>query len=213
MNVRRLIVLGLVSSCALLAQKWEVGIAGGGNFYTSQTFSGAVSTADASFTTSYAGSVWLGNDSGRFIGGEIRYDVEASRPQLTSGNVEEALGGLTHAIHYDFLLHFAPRTARVRPFVAAGAGIKIYRGTGQEQAYQGPLENVGLLTKTQDLKPMVSVGGGIKFAITRSIQLRLDVHDYLTPFPKNVVTPAAGTKAAGGWLQDFVPMFGLSFTF
>jgi hypothetical protein len=211
MSVRRLIVLGLFSSCALLAQKWEVGVAGGGSFYTSQTFTGSVASADASFTTALAASVWLGNDSGRFVGGEVRYDFETSHPQLT-GSDKETLAGQTHAIHYDFLLHFAPRTSRVRPFVAVGAGVKIYRGTGQELAYQGPLESVALLTKMQDLKPMVSVGGGIKFAISRSIQLRVEVHDYLTPFPTKVITPTAGTKA-GGWLQDFVPTFGLSFTF
>ncbi|MGA2182299.1 MAG: outer membrane beta-barrel protein [Bryobacteraceae bacterium] len=212
MHVRRLIVLSLLSSCALLAQKWEVGVAGGGSFYTSQTFTGSVASADASFTTALAASVWLGNDSGRFLGGEVRYDFEASRPQLT-GSDKETLAGQTHAIHYDVLLHFAPRTARVRPFVAAGAGVKVYRGTGQELAYQGPLQSVALLTKMQDLKPMVSVGGGIKFAISPNIQLRVEVHDYLTPFPTKVITPNQGTKAGSGWLQDFVPMFGLSFTF
>ncbi len=213
MHVRRFIVLGLLSSCALLAQKWEVGAAGGGSFYTSEGFTGSVSSADASFTTALAASVWLGNDSGRFIGGEIRYDFEASKPELSSGGDKETLAGQTHAMHYDVLFHFTPRTSRVRPFVAAGAGVKIYRGTGQELAYQGPLENVGLLTKMQDLKPLISVGAGIKFAITPSFQLRVDVHDYLTPFPTNVVTPAAGTKGGSGWIQDIVPMFGLSYTF
>jgi hypothetical protein len=59
---------------------------------------------------------------------------------------------------------------------------------------------------------MVSVGGGVKFAVTSAIQLRLDVHDYLTPFPKSVIAPAQGSKV-GGWLSDFVAMAGLSFTF
>ena len=213
MQVRRLIVLGLLSSGALLAQKWEIGAAGGGSFYTSDTFTGSVSSADASFTTALAASVWLGNDSGRFVGGEVRYDYEASRPELSANGQKETLAGQTNAIHYDVLFHFAPRASRVRPFVAAGAGVKIYRGTGQELAYQGPLESVGLLTKMQDLKPMISVGAGIKFALSRNIQLRVEVHDYLTPFPANVITPNQGTKAGNGWLQNFVPMFGLSFTF
>jgi hypothetical protein len=38
------------------------------------------------------------------------------------------------------------------------------------------------------------------------------VHDFLTPFPKQVITPAANAKV-GGWLQDFVPMAGLGFAF
>lgn len=211
MHVRKLIVLGFLSSCALLAQKWEIGAAGGGSFYTSQTFTGSVSSADASFTTALAASVWLGNDSGRYLGGEIRYDYEASNPKLSSGGEKETLSGQTHAVHYDLLFHFAPRTSRVRPFVAAGAGVKLYRGTGQELAYQGPLENVGLLTQTQQIEPVVSVGAGIKFAISPAVQLRIEVHDFMTPFPTKVIAPAAGTKA-GGWLQDIVPMFGLSYT-
>jgi hypothetical protein len=212
MHFRKLIVLALLSSCALLAQKWEVGVAGGGSFYTSQTFTGSIASADASFTTAIAASAWLGNDSGRFIGGEIRYDFEAGSPQLTGGGAKETLSGQSHAIHYDILLHFAPRTSRVRPFVAAGAGVKVYRGTGEELAYQGPLESVGLLTQTQQLEPLISVGGGVKFSVSPAIQLRVEVHDYLTPFPTNVIAPNTGTKA-GGWVQDFVPMFGLSFTF
>jgi hypothetical protein len=213
MRVHRLIVLGLLSAGALLAQKWEVGAAGGGSFYTSQTFVGSVSNADASFTTAIAASVWLGNDSGRYLGGEIRYDYEASNPELSANGANETMAGQTHAIHYDFLWHFAPRSSRVRPFLAAGAGVKVYRGTGPALVYQGPIESIGLLTETQDLKPMVSLGAGIKFALTDSFQLRIEMHDYLTPFPSNVITPNTGTKISGAWLQDFVPMLGMSYTF
>jgi hypothetical protein len=212
MHVRKLIFLGFLSACALLAQKWEIGAAGGGSFYTSDTFTGSVSNADASFTTAIAASVWLGNDSGRYLGGEIRYDFEASNPELSGGGAKETLAGQTHAVHYDLLFHFAPRTSRVRPFVAVGAGVKLYRGTGQALAYQGPLENVGLLTQTNDLEPVISVGGGIKFALSPAIQLRIDVHDFMTPFPTKVITPTTGTKS-GGWLQNIVPMVGLSYTF
>jgi len=212
MHVHKLIVLAFLSCCALVAQKWEIGAAGGGSFYTSETFTGSVSSADASFTTAIAASAWLGNDSGRYLGGEIRYDFEASDPKLTGGGTKETLAGQTHAIHYDLLFHFAPRTSRVRPFVAVGAGVKLYRGTGQPLAYQGPLENVGLLTPTNDLEPVVSVGAGIKFNLSPSVLLRVDVHDFMTPFPTKVIAPTAGTKA-GGWLQNIVPMFGLSYTF
>ena len=57
----------------------------------------------------------------------------------------------------------------------------------------------------------MSVGGGVKFQLSPHVQLRLDVHDYMTPFPKNVITPNSGAKV-GGWLMDFVPMVGISYT-
>jgi hypothetical protein len=212
MSKGRFILVAAVFSCAAMAQKWEVGVGGGGDFYTSQTVQGAVSSADASLTTAIAASAWLGNDSGRLLGGELRYDFEDSSLKLSSGGTTATFAGQTDAVHYDFLLHFTPRGSRIRPFVAAGAGIKLYRGTGAQSAYQSPLQDVAVFTQTKDLTPLVSAGAGVKIAITNNIQLRVEVHDYLTPFPTKVITPASGAHVSG-WLQDFVPMFGLSFTF
>ena len=87
----------------------------------------------------------------------------------------------------------------------------MFTGTGKEQEFQ-PLSNVALLTKTSEVKPLVSVGGGVKFSLSPAVQLRLEAHDFLTPFPKSVIAPAPGSTI-GGWLQDFVVMAGLSFTF
>jgi hypothetical protein len=93
--------------------------------------------------------------------------------------------------------------------VAFGGGIKIFRGTGQEAVAQ-PLSRIALLTKAQDLVPMASVGAGFKVRLSASASLRFDVHDYLTPFPKQVITPVAGNLK--GWVHDIVPMVGLAFT-
>jgi hypothetical protein len=95
--------------------------------------------------------------------------------------------------------------------VSAGGGIKIYRGTGSEVAFQ-PLSNFALLTKDQDLTGLLSLGAGLKFALAPHIQLRLDVHDYLTPFPKQIIAPAANAKVSG-WMQDIVPMAGIAVTY
>ena len=193
------------------AQRWEVGIAGGGNFYTSQTFKNAVGNADAGLANGFAVSAWLGNNTSNVVGGELRYDYERSDLKLSSGGTQVNFGAQTNAIHYDFLLHFAPSESPVRPFVAAGGGVKHYSGTGAEQAFQ-PLSNIALLTKTSQIEPLVSIGGGLKFNLAKSVHLRLEVHDYLTPFPKNVIAPAQGSKV-GGWLSDFVVSAGLSFAF
>jgi len=203
--------VALAVAPAALAQKWEVGVGGGGNFYTSQSFTNPAGSADAKLGNGFIVSAWLGNNSGRLLGGELRYDYEQSDLKLSSGGTNVSFGAHTNAIHYDFLLNFAGHEARVSPFVAAGAGVKVYSGTGKEQAFQ-PLSNIALLTKTNELKPMVSVGGGVKFKITSAVQFRAEVHDYLTPFPKGVIAPAQGTKV-GGWLSDFVAMAGLALTF
>ena len=201
----------LASAPAALAQKWEVGVAGGGTFSTSQTFKNAVTNADAGLANGLAVSAWLGNHSNGTVSGELRYDYEHTDLKLSSGGTNVSFGAMTNAIHYDFLLHFAPSESHIRPFLAAGAGIKMFTGTGKEQEFQ-PLSNIGLLTKTSQVEPMVSIGGGVKMAISPGIQLRLEAHDFLTPFPKNVIAPAPGSTV-GGWLQDFVVMAGLSFSF
>ena len=205
------LVAVLAAAPAALAQKWEIGVGAGGSFYTSQTVKSAIANADASLASGLALSAWLGNNSGRLMGGELRYDFENSDLQLKSGGTTVKFGAQTHAVHYDFLFHFTPRESKIRPFVAAGAGIKAFRGTGTEAAFQ-PLGNIADLTKTSQVKPLVSVGGGVKVALGPAIQIRLEAHDYLTPFPQNLISPASGAKV-GGWLQDFVIMGGLSFTF
>jgi hypothetical protein len=204
-----LIMLACMPS--MFGQKWEVGGGVGASFYTSQDYKNAVSAAKAGLSDGLLASFWLENNSSNLVGGELRYDYENTNLKLSSGSSSVSFGANTHAFHYDFHLHFTPRGSRVRPFVAAGGGVKLYRGTGKEAAFQ-PLSSLALLTKANEITGLVSVGAGIKLAVARALQLRFEVHDYLTPFPKTVIAPAQGSKVSG-WLQDFVASAGLSVTF
>ena len=58
---------------------------------------------------------------------------------------------------------------------------------------------------------MISVGAGIKTKLGNNWSLRLDVHDYITRFPREVIQPNAGASV-GGWIHDIVPLIGLSWT-
>jgi hypothetical protein len=89
--------------------------------------------------------------------------------------------------------------------------MKLFRGTGQEQAYQ-PLMQYGYFTRTQVVKPMASFGAGIKYALTPRLVLRTEFRDYITPFPTELIAPAPG-QTFGRILQNFVPMVGISYTF
>lgn len=207
-----LAAVGLLScSPAIFAQRWEVGAGLGGSFYTSQDISNAAASAKAGLSNGLAASFWLGNNTGNLLGGEVRYDYEHDNLRLSGSGQNVSFGSDTHALHYDFLLHFAPQESRIRPFVAAGAGVKFFRGRGPESAFQ-PLSSIALLTQATDIKPLISVGAGVKVSFARALQLRLEVHDYLTQFPTNVIVPAAGAKT-NGWLQDLVAMGALAFTF
>jgi hypothetical protein len=200
----------IVCSVAAMAQKWEVGGGVGGGFYTSQDVTSSAGSASAKLQTGLAGGVWLENNGQGHWSGELRYEYQMGNLALSSGGTTATFGAHTQQFHYDIMWHATPSESRIRPFVEAGAGIKLYQGTGAQTAYQ-PLSNFALLTQQQDLTALVSAGGGVKFQISQHLQLRLDVHDYMTPFPKNVITPNSGAKV-GGWLMDFVPMVGISYT-
>jgi hypothetical protein len=207
----KILSMALVCSATLtMAQSWEVGGGVGGGFYTSQDVTSAAGSATAKIQTGLAGSVWLGNTwQGRRWSGELRYDYGMGNLSLNSGSTSASFSARTQQFHYDLMWHATSSESRIRPYLAVGGGVKLYQGTGAQVAYQ-PLSNLALLTQQQDLTPLVSAGGGLKFQMSRHVQLRLDVHDYLTPFPKNVITPNAGAKV-GGWLQDIVPMIGISY--
>ncbi len=194
------------------AQKWEFGGGVGGAFYTSSDVTGPTGSAAGKVGMGVAGAAWLDNNSNGHWGGEIRYDYQQGALQLNGGGQSASFGAYNHALNYDILWYPTSNGSRMRPFVSVGAGIKIYEGSGSEVAFQN-LSNVALLTQQQDLTPLAVVGGGVKWQISPRLQMRFEVHDFLTPFPKKVITPNVGEKIGGlGWLQDFTPMVGISYT-
>jgi hypothetical protein len=201
-----------VATPAAFAQKWEVGFGAGGSFLTSETIDSPEGNANATRNPGLALSAWLDNNIGSgLFGGELRYDHENGDLKLSSGGTSTTFGSQSNAIHYDFLYNFTSSESAVRPFVAAGGGVKWYSGTGTEQVVQ-PLSNIAVFSDVRDMRAMVSVGGGIKFNVAKSTLLRLEVHDYLTPFPSKLIAPTSGSNV-GGWLQDIVVSAGISFAF
>jgi hypothetical protein len=202
-------LIGLAPSA--IAQKWEFGGGVGGNFYLSRDVSNGSTTASAGVRTNIASGVWLGQNASGKWGGEVRYDYERGDYSLERGSASTTFGGDSHALHYDILWHATARGAKVRPFLAAGAGVKVYRATGQPVLVQ-PLSQYALFTHGNELKPMLSLGAGVKWQIAQSLQLRLEVHDYITTFPKQIIAPNAGSNVSGV-LQNIVPMLAIAYTF
>jgi hypothetical protein len=59
---------------------------------------------------------------------------------------------------------------------------------------------------------VISLGGGVKFRLYKTIILRGDFRDYLTTFARRQIVPAANGTARGIF-QQFTPFFGVSCTF
>lgn len=196
---------------ACLAQKWDVGGVTGGGFYNHVGVSNAVSGATAGLENGFGFGAILGQNVSEHLSGEIRYEYQFSDLKVSRSGENVTFGGHSHTMHYDVLFHSRSVRSRVRPFVALGGGVRVFRGTGTETSYQ-PLSSFVLLTRTQEWKPMVTFGGGVKYAISPRLSLRVEVRDFLTTFPVKVIAPAPGSHLSG-WLHDVVPMIGVTFVF
>jgi hypothetical protein len=211
MSFHRFLALLILAGGGCFAQSWEVGLAGGFGFYHNATIDNPSGSAQAGFNSGVAASAELGQDIGDRYGGELRYTFLNGDSQLRSAGQEASMSAIAHAVHYDFLWYAAPRSSRVRPYLAAGGGVKYYVATGGESPAQ-PLSNFAFLTHAREVEGLLSAGGGLKARVGEHWLLRLDFRYYLTPFPESLLTPAAGAKVHG-WLHDFVPMAGFDWTF
>jgi hypothetical protein len=202
-------LIGLAPSA--WAQKWEFGGGIGGSFYPSRDVTNGSTSASAGIRTNVASGVWLGQNGSNKWGGEMRFDYQLGDLSLERGSTKTTLTAESYGLHYDVLWHATSRESKVRPFIGAGAGIKVFRATGQPGVVQ-PLSQYALLTKGDELRPLLSLAAGVKWQIAQSLQLRLEVHDYITPFPKELIAPNVGSKTPG-ILQNIVPMLAIAYTF
>jgi len=204
--------LALLFAGVSAAQEWEVGGMASYGFYHNVDATNPLGSAVTGFSPGAAFGAVLGYNASRIFGGEFRYTYAMSDLKLSSGGTDVSFSGMAHILGYDLIIHPPYKHGRkAQPFLAVGGGMKLYRGTGSEQAYQA-LESYALLSKTQQVEPMISVGGGFKMMLSQRVLLRAEVRDYISPFPKNVIVPLPPTKVSG-WLNDFVPMVGISYIF
>jgi outer membrane protein with beta-barrel domain len=192
---------------SVLAQKWEVGGFAGGGFYKNASVSSPAGSGDVGFKNAAIFGGLVGSNMYKHVGGELRYEYRMGDQFVKSGGTEATFGNRTHSIHYDFLMHFAPEGALVRPFVSAGGGVRIFTGTGTESAAQ-PLSRLALLTNTTETKGLGVVGAGLKIKIAPGVGVRAEVHDFITPFPRQVIAPSVNASISG-ILHDIVATFGI----
>ena len=204
-----IVVMPLASS--VFAQSWEVGASGGYGLYNQSNVSSGSVSGSAGFASGLAAGALIGNEMGHWIGGEARYTLRIDDLQVSSGSTKAKATAQSHALHYDVLLHLASKESTVRPFFAVGAGVKFYRGTGAEPSFQ-PLSNLVVLTHTSEAQPLISLGGGVKFAVSRRMLVRLDARDYATPTPSSLLATPPGSKLSG-WTHDIVFLVGVSTIF
>jgi hypothetical protein len=204
------LLLATAAVCAQ-AQQWEFGGLGGGAFLNHVSVTAPAGSATAGFQPGGVFGAFLGQNMSSHIGGEVRYEYFMSNLELKSGGASATFSGQAHAVHYDLLFHTHSKTSSVQLFAAVGGGMKLFRGTGAEAATQ-PLYQFGYFTKSQTVKPMGDFGGGVRFSLSKHVFMRVEVRDFVTAFPTQVLMPPANAKY-GSILHDIVPMAGLSYLF
>jgi len=211
--MRRIAVstLLLAAAGACFGQQWEFGGVGGAGFLSNVNVSSPQGSAKAGFQPGGAFGAFFGQSIGAHFAGEVRYEYLQSNLQLSSGGSTARFSGQAHAVHYDLIWHTNRKDSPVQFFAAVGGGMKIFQGTGTEEAYQ-PLSQFGYFTKTRAIKPMASVGGGVIFRVTPRVYMRTEFRDFITMFPTQLIAPAPNAKF-GSVLHDIVPMMGIDYVF
>ena len=207
----RTILLLLSVSAAALAQTWEIGGAGVYSAYRDLTVTNGSASATAGFQPDAGFSLAFGEQLYGRVSGELRYSLLLNNLKVSNSSQEVTRDGHSHALHYDLLVFMTSKESAIRPFLAGGAGIKIFSGTGVETAAQ-PLNQFVSLTHTYQTRPLVSAGGGLKFRLSQHLVFRADFRDYISPIPRQVITPGPGTRMKG-LLHDFIGMGGISYVF
>ena len=190
----------------------EIGALGLISDYTSLDVSNSARSGAVGPALGFSGGFILGQAMSDRWGGEFRYLYFRNDLELDAGSDSAELGAQSHAVHYDVLYYFKDPDVRVRPYVAAGIGLKYYQGTGTEDPFQ-PGNDLALLTRTNQSMFMGDVGVGVKFRVGRNATFRVEFRDYMTGVPTEVIAASPGADLQGGILHHWAPLFGITWTF
>lgn len=190
----------------------EIGVLGLISDYNSLTATNPTRSGDTGPDLGFGGGFLIGQNIKEHWGGEFRYIYSRNNLKLDAGSDSAELDHQSHAVHYDLLYYFTDSDAKVRPYLAAGVGVKYYQGTGTEDPFQPGMDLVLLTASTQALI-MGDVGVGVKFRVGSNGVFRVEFRDYITGVPENVIAASPGASISGDLVHQFTPMFGYSWTF
>ena len=192
---------------------YEIGAVGLISTYTKVDVDGGSSTGRVGPGFGPSGGFVLGQTMGARgrWGGEFRYIYFKNDLELEGAGESLKFGAQSHAVHYDVLYYLSGKNAKVRPYVAAGFGVKVYQGTGSEEPFQ-PLTDLALLTKSSEAMPSGDFGAGVKIQMGKNWFFRIEFRDYISGIPRKVIAPAPGASI-DGILHHWAPFFGITWIF
>jgi hypothetical protein len=200
------VLLVLLAACAA-AGDWQATAGAGFGAYHPATFSAPAGNAQAGIGPRFVLNAAVGRQIGNHLALEGAWTYQDGDFELSSQGTKTAFDASAQAVHADLLGYLRSRSSRWRPFLLGGAGAKFY--TGSETPAPRPLSQFGSFRRGTDNRALLLFSGGVEWNHSRRWALRLELCDYTTPFPTSVIVPAVGVHA-GGWLHDFVAVFGIT---
>lgn len=191
------------------AQPWEIGAGAGYGWYKNGSVMAPAGAASAGIRNRFSLTVFLSEERYDRISGEVRYTYQDGDPFLEAGGEKTNIQGQSHTFHYDVLFHWKDQEQRIRPFVAVGAGAKMFVVTGPANP-SAPLQNIAQLTTRDQTRFVVSAGGGVKWKIAERVSLRIELRDYISQFPKRLIAPVP-LATARGIFHQITPMICFSY--
>jgi hypothetical protein len=202
----------ILAAPACLAQtNWHLGIVGGHAMYSGGTIFSPAGRAEVGVRDRFVIGVALSEDMYEHLSGELRYTYQDGDPFIEARGAQVNVQGQSHTINYDLLIHFRHRGHRVRPYVAAGAGAKLYRVSGPPPMVQ-PFPDIAVLTTRDNWTPVVSLGAGVKVRVHPRMVAGFDFRDFVSTFPTRLFVPAP-FGSTRGYFHQFTPMVTLSYVF
>jgi hypothetical protein len=201
-----------------IAQRWEIGGLGGFGWYQNTTISNSTlaippTSAEVGFPSRGTVGVVFAENPYHHWGGEIRWLYQSGGPQIElNDGTKISMSGYSNLVTYDFVVYPVQSESGFRPYLAGGAGVKAYTGTGFGFVNQVPIAGLALLRNVTQAEPAISVGGGIKYVFLKHAQFRIDFRTYFTPTPNDLIRPAK-FSVIHGWLSEVVPTAGFSYVF
>lgn len=195
----------------LAERTWEVGAAVGYGWTNGGGITAMTGSAYARTRNRYAAGIAIVEDLYDRLSGEFRYTYHDGDPVLEGRGEELHVRGSSHAFTYDFLIQIRDPEQRVRPFVAAGIGAKLYRVDWPPLLTQ-PLADIAELTTRDDWRAVFSLGGGVRIRLAERVMLRFDFRDFISQFPRDRFEPSE-RGASRGVFHQFTPLVGIGYMF
>ncbi|MEO7649640.1 MAG: outer membrane beta-barrel protein [Bryobacteraceae bacterium] len=177
MKIRSALLLLCAFATVAPAQVGEISLSFGRSLFKNNKLGTELgSTANYQIRDGFHMAARMTLNTKRFVGHEFGYAYNRSHLGLGGARVDDDISVPVHQGFYNFLVYGTPEGSRIRPFAAGGGHFSSFYPPGASVSYGNGITKFG-----------VNYGAGVKVKVTPIFNFRVDIRDYLTPKPFDLV--------------------------